>query len=496
MGCGSSTDPLLDDIYDTFEQQYDFELIFPNDPAAVSTKTLNDAPSSPSASSFELINVDDHEIDVNNNSSGLSESSEPIDILIDLNEKISKLIIRLTQYNGAELQPVVKLGMNESKLSPQRGVTASTRDDAYEHEEEKADLIMIDNNGLIHMELIISFFIRDCHLNVKQLCPQKFFPNDIKAMMISFYSHQHPKVQAFRVLVSTATLCRNTLNLCQYLGVMLSRKLLFQDKLNDIQHINQQSIITQENAAICRQLIFLFHYILALDQYKMPKQQPLTNNFTAYKRMHSDFVNRQSYGGGGFASFKNKSGNQGKDELSEHNLTEKELLPIDELTNIAMFMGNGSTACIDAICDGMAFDADSPEVQILSEFANGCLTLLRANGNNKPNRKSKVVQHSLFILRAMVAVLLILDTKKSASNAFNSVFGGNENKVKTVECMRVMTTQFLQWYGDNDSIQMMQGVNDKHEIEYHIKYCKRIVKFGAKGFKSGNVKRSIENMLD
>merc|ERR1712241_1181504 len=179
---------------------------------------------------------------------------------------------------------------------------------------------------------------------------------------------------------------------------MLSKKLLFQPliqklEINDINQINQQLIISEENASICRQLIFLFHYILCLDQYKMPKQQPLTNNFTAYKRMHAEFLNKQNYRGGGFASFKNKD--KEKQDLT-HKLTEKELLPINELTNIAMFMGKGSTACIDTICDEMKFENEMMEMMILS---------------------------------AMVAILLILDNKKSAINPFNSVFGNNENKV-------------------------------------------------------------------
>ena len=68
----------------------------------------------------EYIKITDEEIDVNNNSSNLNELSDPYDILVDLNDKTSKLIIRLIQYNGNELQPIIKLGMNENKNSPQR----------------------------------------------------------------------------------------------------------------------------------------------------------------------------------------------------------------------------------------------------------------------------------------------------------------------------------------------------------------------------------------
>lgn len=159
-------------------------------------------------------------------------------------------------------------------------------------------------------------------------------------------------------------------------------------------------------------------------------------------------------------------------------------------------MGKGSTACIDTICDEMKTENEEIELQILSEFANGCLTLLRANGNNKQNRREKIVKYALYILRAMVAILLILDNKKSNKSQFNTVFGSNENKIKNVDCVRMITTQFLQYYGDDKSIEIMQGINNKNDIEYHIKYCKRIIKFGAKGFKNDQVKRSIENMFD
>ncbi len=60
----------------------------------------------------------------------------------------------------------------------------------------------------------------------------------------------------------------------------------------------------------------------------------------------------------------------------------------------------------------------------------------------------------------------------------------------------MITKEFLQYYGDDISIQNMQAINNKNDIIYHIKYCKRITKFGAKGFKNDQVKRSIENMFE
>ena len=160
-----------------------------------------------------------------------------------------------------------------------------------------------------------------------------------------------------------------------------------------------------------------------------------------------------------------------------------------------MFMGRGSTACIDTICESMQGDNKDIELAILSEFANGCLTLLRANGNNKQNRNMNIVKYAHYILRAMIAILLILDNKKSEQSQFNTIFGNNENKVKSVECMRMLTTQFIQYYGDDKSIEIMQGIESKKDIEYHVNYCKRIIKFGSKGFKNDQVKRSIENMF-
>merc|ERR1712228_414877 len=378
------------------------------------------------------------------------------------------------------------------------GKHSPQRQSQQQDNENDIDLILKANNrGLIFMELILSYFIHSCSLNMGQLCPQKFFPNDIKAMIISFYSVEHPKLASFRVIVPTATLCQKTLNLCNYIGTMLSNKLLFQSFVNELNlvnahQINQQLIICDDNASQCRQLIFLFHYILCLDQYKMPNQQPLTNNFTAYKRMHSQFANTTNFSGGGFGSFQKK---ENKDEM-HHSLTDKELLPIEEITNIAMFMGRGSTACLDTICDSMESEKENMQSMILSHFANGCLTLLRANGQSKANRNMKVVKYALFILRAMVAILLILDTKKSKKSQYDSVFGGNENTVKAVECVRMINVQFMQSYGDDASIDAMLQINDKKDIEYHIKYCKRIIKFGAKGFKNGQIKRSIQNMFD
>ena len=275
MGCGPSSDPLLADIYDSYEQKYDFEQIFPSDSYGTFNASLSTE--SESLKTNETIIVNDDEIDVNNNSANLSESSTPYDILVDLNAKISKLIIRLTQYKGKQLQPIIKLGLNESKHSPIRNQSEykNDREDEIEH-----DYIMKGNNrGLINMEFIIAMYIRSSGVDVKTLCPQRFFPNDIKAMIISFYSSEHPKLSAFRTIIPTAILCRNTLNLCSYIGTMLSQKLLFQDKMiTNAPQINQQMVISEDNAIICRQLIFLFHYILCLDQYKMPKQQPLTNS--------------------------------------------------------------------------------------------------------------------------------------------------------------------------------------------------------------------------
>lgn len=98
----------------------------------------------------------------------------------------------------------------------------------------------------------------------------------------------------------------------------------------ELEKVDQESIMSEDNASTCRQLIFLFHYILGLDQYKMPKQQPLTNNFTAYKRMHSDVSNKQNYKGGGFKAFAKNRGTQRK----EHQFTDKELLPISELNDV------------------------------------------------------------------------------------------------------------------------------------------------------------------
>merc|ERR1712130_1054187 len=198
------------------------------------------------------------------------------------------------------------------------------------------------NRGLFNVELIISSFIRCSSLNVNSfICPQNFFPNDLKSMIISFYSLEHLKLLSFRLLLGSSILCKSILTLCKYIGTMLSEKLLFQSfinrkNINNANQINQQLIISDENASICRQLIFLFHYILCLDQYKMPKQQPLTNNFTAYKRMHSDVANKQKYKGGGFSSF---AKSKGAAQPQGHPFTDKELLPIAELNNIAMFMG-------------------------------------------------------------------------------------------------------------------------------------------------------------
>eukprot|EP01084_Bolivina_argentea_P304788 526474_1 len=509
MGCGNSKDPLLADIYSSYEQKYDFEQIFPSDPSQPSEESSNNNNSfygitfntnisgnSNSPLLQDKINdsintITDEDIDINNNSSNLSEQSNAYDILIDLNNKISKLIIRFTRYNGNELEPIIKLGLNESKHSPDRtnNINDNNNIDAIDYVMGNTN----NNRGLFRIELIISYFIRNSNVNVFELCPQKFFPNDIKAMIISFYSYEHPKIATFRILVSTAILCRSIVNFCNYIGCMLSKKLLFQNviTINKNNEINQQIIISSANASICRQLIFLFHYILCLDQYKMPKQQPLTNNFTAYKRMHSQFKNKQNYSGGGFASFKN---NSNKSQFT-HNLTNNELFNGEDVTNTAMFMGKGSTACIDTICESMESDNEIRDICILSEFANGCLTLLRANGNNK-NRNLNIVKYALYILRAIVAILLILDNKKSKENQFNSIFGNNENKVRTVQCCKMITKEFLQYYGDDVSIQNMQAINNKNDIIYHIKYCKRFTKFGAKGFKNDQVKRSIENMFE
>ena len=162
-------------------------------------------------------------------------------------------------------------------------------------------------------------------------------------------------------------------------------------------------------------------------------------------------------------------------------------------------MGKGSTACIDLITEKMSSNKNENaliENNVLSEFANGCLTLLRANGNNKQSRNMKIVKYAIYILRAMVAILLILDKKKSSLNRHDTVFGNNENKVKCTQCVRMITSQFISYYSDNDSINKMQGINNKTDIEYHVKYCKRIIKFGAAGFKNDEVKRSIQNMLE
>ena len=53
--------------------------------------------------------------------------------------------------------------------------------------------------------------------------------------------------------------------------------------------------------------------------------------------MHSEFTNRQKYGGGGFAAFQSKD-KQKDDELSRHTLTDKELLPIEQLTNVCVYI--------------------------------------------------------------------------------------------------------------------------------------------------------------
>ena len=113
---------------------------------------------------------------------------------------------------------------------------------------------------------------------------------------------------------------------------MLNNKLLEQFK--NLNEIKQEFIISDDNASICRQLIYLFHYILCLDEYKMTKQQPLTNNFTAYKRMHSEFLNKQNYSGGGFNAFSSRDKSK-SNNISEQ-LTSKELLPIDDLTNVCL----------------------------------------------------------------------------------------------------------------------------------------------------------------
>mmetsp|Transcript_47926 Transcript_47926/g.79487 ORF Transcript_47926/g.79487 Transcript_47926/m.79487 type:complete len:547 (-) Transcript_47926:81-1721(-) len=545
MGClPSSPDPLLPDIWSSFEQKYDFETIFPSDPSHASHGTgsngyMQAQQSKDNGGTYMFNdrvsneNITDDEVDVNSNTSNLCATSDAYDILVDVNEKTSKIIIRLMQYKGNELQPIIKLGMNESKFAPKRQRRQPRRqlnptDDEQQQEQQNdesnaadadADLIMKGHNhGLLHIELIIASLIRVSGVPAQEFtAAQQFFPNDIKSMIISFYSREHPKLLAFRVLIDTATLCKHILNLCGYIGAMLSRKLLFQGKLkpmSDLQEeqrdlkeqqqqdvgaavIDQQSIMNDENATICRQLIFLFHYVLCLDQYKMPKQQPLTNNFTAYKRMHSDFANKNGFGGGGFASFKRQDSAAPAEtnEWADNDLTDKELIPLNEMNTIAMFMGRGSTACIESICDSMSFDANSTEMQIMSQFVNGCLTLLKANGNTRTERNMSIVKYSLFIVRAMVCILLIIDTKKSATNQQNSVFGNNENTVKAVQCSRMITTQFMQYYGDDASIAGMQGVSDKKDIVYHINYCKRIIKFGAQGFKNGCVKRNIENMF-
>ena len=105
------------------------------------------------------------------------------------------------------------------------------------------------------------------------------------------------------------------------------------------------------------------------------------------------------------------------------------------------------------------------------------------------------VDSNAFTSRAMVAVLLMVDFKKSNDNTFMSVFGSNERVVQSVDCCRMITSQFLRLYGDAESIRMMQGVEQRQQIEYHIAYCKRILTFGAKGFRNDQVKPKIENMF-
>merc|ERR1719361_499368 len=196
--------------------------------------------------------------------------------------------------------------------------------------------------GLLFMDCIISYWIRSSGVDVTSLCRRGFFPNDLKAVIISFYSLEPPKLASFRTLIPTAVLCQSTVNLTEYIGVMMTQKLLFQGV--ELDKVDQESIMSEDNASICRQLIFLFHYILGLDQYKMPKQQPLTNNFTAYKRMHSEVGNAQKYKGGGFSSF---AKNRAAPTKQQRQFTDKELLPISQLNDIAMFMGKGCTASID-----------------------------------------------------------------------------------------------------------------------------------------------------
>lgn len=247
MGCGLSSDPLLADIYNEFEQKYQFETIFPSDPSQPTkqnssetfghiTPLLEDNEANNAQSHY----ISDSDIDVNNNSANLSDSSSPLDVLIDLNQKTSKLIIRLTQYNGSELRPIINLGLNQNKNSPQR---QNASDNNSDDDENDTDLILKANNrGLIIMELILSHFVRSCSLNVAQLCPQKFFPNDIKSMIISFYSVEHPKLASFRVIVPTAKLCKYTMNSCNYIGTMLSKKLLIEPFVNDSEINNAQQI--------------------------------------------------------------------------------------------------------------------------------------------------------------------------------------------------------------------------------------------------------------
>ena len=244
MGCNMSSAPLLADIYGSYEHQYDFEQIFPLDPASetifAAVKTHPDAPAEPTDSpsttsqlltptAAQLI-VTDTDIDVHHNSANLSSTSSAHDILVDLNQKISKLIIRFTQYNGSELQPIIKLGMNESKHSPIR----TPSDDEHEiARDDPPDLIMKGKpRGLLFMEFILSHWIRDCGVNVVSLCRRGFFPNDLKAVIISFFSVEPPKMASFRTLIPTAILCQSTLNLTEYIGTMMAQKLLFQVTLS------------------------------------------------------------------------------------------------------------------------------------------------------------------------------------------------------------------------------------------------------------------------
>lgn len=196
--------------------------------------------------------------------------------------------------------------------------------------------------------LFIHSMIRTCNLNISHITRRNVFPNDVISLIIMFAIMNHPKVQSFRSLIPTSIICMNIPITCQYIGHQLSSVILpvFSAGVKNVNDIKPESIISQKNTIFCRHLITLFDIILGLDQQKMNKQQFLTNNFTSYKRMHSDFLDLKLHGknagahvGGGFAAFKASKENEVKEiDDNEENIaiyfTDEEIIPVATLSHV------------------------------------------------------------------------------------------------------------------------------------------------------------------